>query len=158
MFKGDVLGIDIKESIRGIDTKVSILKCRYLPTQPIPVPGIDTLHGIDTSVNVTPDPEKPPKFDPHFGFDYMRKERAIKATAEELQSAKVHPKDRDYCSDFLLKFRACRKDNFPWVVKCEHEKHAYLHCQHEDFVLRMKEFERERRLLERQKRKEAMAA
>ncbi|KAI4461370.1 nadh:ubiquinone oxidoreductase b18-like subunit [Holotrichia oblita] len=82
--------------------------------------------------DVTPDPEKPPKFDPHFGFDYMRKERAIKATAEELQSAKVHPKDRDYCSDFLLKFRACRKDNFPWVVKCEHEKHAYLHCQHEE--------------------------
>ncbi|GJQ71488.1 putative NADH dehydrogenase ubiquinone [Trypoxylus dichotomus] len=107
--------------------------------------------------DVTPDPLKESQFDPNLGFENGRKERVIKATKAELESAKIPLSDRDYCVDYLLKFRVCRKDNFPWVVKCEHEKHAYLHCQHEDFVLRMKDYERERRLLERQKKKEVLA-
>lgn len=70
----------------------------------------------------------------------------MKATQEELESAKIDLKDRDYCAHLLLKFRKCRKDVWPWAVKCEHEKHEYLNCQYDDFVLRMKEYERERRL------------
>lgn len=54
------------------------------------------------------------------------------ATEEELKSAKVPLRDRDYCAHKLLTYYACRKDNFPWVVKCAHEKHDYLNCQHEE--------------------------
>lgn len=54
------------------------------------------------------------------------------AKEEELKSAKIALKDRDYCSHLLLHFRACRKDAWPFVVKCEHEKHAYLNCQYHE--------------------------
>lgn len=57
------------------------------------------------------------------------------ATDEQLRSAKIRLQDRDYCAHLLLKFRACRKENFPWVVKCEHEKHEYLHCQYAEYVI-----------------------
>lgn len=54
------------------------------------------------------------------------------ATEEEMRSAKVPLKDRDYCAHHLLQYYACRKDAWPWAVKCEHEKHTYLSCQHEE--------------------------
>lgn len=54
------------------------------------------------------------------------------ATEQEMVSAKLPLKDRDYCAHLLLKFRSCRKDNWPWAVNCEHEKHAYLTCQYEE--------------------------
>jgi len=95
---------------------------------------------------ITPGPYEKPTYDPNLGFEFGRKEREMIATEEEMRSAKLPLKDRDYCAHLLLKFRACRKDAWPWAVKCEHEKHAYLNCQYEDFVLRMKEYERERRM------------
>lgn len=54
------------------------------------------------------------------------------ATEEELRSAKIPLRARDYCAHKLLTYYACRRDNFPWVVRCEHEKHDYLTCQHEE--------------------------
>ncbi|GLH03287.1 Putative ubiquinone oxidoreductase ndufb7/b18 subunit [Gryllus bimaculatus] len=113
--------------------------------------NIQPLHGSD----ITPSPLKDTVFDPEFGFPNGRKEREMIATVEEMNSAKLAMKDRDYCAHLLLKFRACRADVYPFVVKCAHEKHAYLTCEYEDYVLRMKEFERERRLLARKKRIEA---
>lgn len=55
----------------------------------------------------------------------------------------------------LLKYNACRRDVFPLLYKCAHDKHVYEACEHEDFVLRMKEYERERRLLVRAAKKKA---
>ncbi|KAJ8978446.1 hypothetical protein NQ317_017649 [Molorchus minor] len=95
---------------------------------------------------VTPSPYEEPTFDPNLGFAGKRKPRVMVATEEEMRSAKLALEDRDYCAHVLLKFRKCRRDNFPFVVKCEHEKHAYLNCQNDDFLLRAKEYERERRL------------
>lgn len=103
-----------------------------------------------------PGPDCVPTFDPLLGAP-NRKERVMKATKEEMVSAKLPLEDRDYCADKLLKYRACRADVFPWLYKCHHEKHEYMTCEFEDYVLRMKEFEREKRLLERQKRLNAAA-
>ncbi|BFG02076.1 NADH dehydrogenase [Drosophila madeirensis] len=101
--------------------------------------------------DVTPGPDVVPSFDPMLGFE-SRKERVMIATQEEMESVKLPLEDRDYCAHKLIAYQACRSDKFPFVYQCAHEKHAYLTCEYEDYVLRMKEFERERRLLERQKR------
>ncbi|TDG40227.1 hypothetical protein AWZ03_013350 [Drosophila navojoa] len=101
--------------------------------------------------DVTPGPDVVPSFDPMLGFG-SRKERVMIATEEEMVSAKLTAKERDYCAHKLLAYRGCRAEKFPFVYQCAHEKHDYLTCEYEDYVLRMKEFERERRLLERQKR------
>ncbi|XP_049824084.1 NADH dehydrogenase [ubiquinone] 1 beta subcomplex subunit 7 [Aethina tumida] len=95
---------------------------------------------------VTPSPLEEPTFDPNLGFPNGRKERVMIATEEQMRSAKIPLEARDYCAHLLIKFQACRKDNWPWAVNCEHEKHAYLNCKYDDFVIRMKEYERERRL------------
>ncbi|XP_046995475.1 NADH dehydrogenase [ubiquinone] 1 beta subcomplex subunit 7 [Schistocerca americana] len=100
----------------------------------------------------TPQPMKEPSFDPLLGFPNGRKQRVMLATEEEMISAKIPPENRDYCAHLLIKYQACRADVWPWAYKCAHEKHAYMTCEFEDYVLRMKEYERERRLLQRQKR------
>jgi len=102
--------------------------------------------------DVTPHPLKEPKNDPLLGFDNGRKERSVKTSEQEMYSAKIPIADRDYCIDYLMTFRDCRKDNWPYAANCEHEKHAYLTCQYEDYVNRMKEYERERRLMVREKK------
>lgn len=56
----------------------------------------------------------------------------MKATQEELESAKIPLADRDYCSHLLLEYRACRADVWPFAYKCHHEKHAYLNCQYDE--------------------------
>lgn len=105
----------------------------------------------------TPHPMKEPSFDPLYGFANGRKERVMIATVEEMESAKLPLADRDFCAHLLLKYRACRADKAPWLWRCGHEKHEYLQCEYEDYILRMKEYERERRLLQRKKRIEARA-
>lgn len=54
------------------------------------------------------------------------------ATEEEMRSAKIPLEDRDYCAHLLLKFRDCRKANWPFAAKCHHEKHEYLDCQYDE--------------------------
>ncbi|XP_055678264.1 NADH dehydrogenase [ubiquinone] 1 beta subcomplex subunit 7 [Lutzomyia longipalpis] len=105
-----------------------------------------------TKPDTTPNPNNDPSFDPNLGFKNGRKERVMVATAAEMESAKLTAEERDYCAHVLLNYRACRREEWPWVYRCHHEKHAYLTCEYEDYVLRMKEYERERRLLERKKR------
>lgn len=104
--------------------------------------------------DVMPDYNCEPSFDPLLGAP-NRKERISNVTKEEMISAKIPLKFRDYCVDKLLKYQSCRADSFPFVYKCAHERHEYMNCEYEDYVLRMKEFEREKRLLYRQKRIEA---
>lgn len=107
--------------------------------------------------DVMPGPDVVPSFDPLMGFG-DRKERVMIATQEEMESAKIPLEHRDYCAHKLIAYQGCRSETFPFLYKCAHERHEYLTCEYEDYVLRMKEFERERRLLERQKRINKAAA
>lgn len=56
------------------------------------------------------------------------------AKEEELISARIPPKFRDYCAHHLLDYTVCRYKNMPMLYKCAHEKHAYLNCEHEEWV------------------------
>ncbi|KAK7487512.1 hypothetical protein BaRGS_00021214 [Batillaria attramentaria] len=117
----------------------------------------NVMYAYITHPDTAPDFTKPPTFDPHVGFPNGRKERTIQATREELDAAGVPLDRRDYCVDYFLKLLRCRDQNFPRTVSsCHHEKHDYEVCQYEDYVLRMKEYEREKRLKEREKRIQEM--
>ncbi|CAH2239433.1 NADH dehydrogenase [ubiquinone] 1 beta subcomplex subunit 7 [Pararge aegeria] len=96
--------------------------------------------------NVDLNMDDKPTFEHQQGFNYERKQREMIAKEEDLISARIPPKYRDYCAHHLLDYQVCRYKNMPMLYKCAHEKHNYLNCEHEDYVLRMKEFERERRL------------
>ncbi|CAL1270332.1 unnamed protein product [Larinioides sclopetarius] len=93
-----------------------------------------------------PEPPYEPEFDPMLGFPNGRKVRTVKTTKEEMESAAIRPELRDYCIDDYMQFLKCRQDHFPLVYKCKHELHKYHNCEFEDFVIRMKEYEREARL------------
>lgn len=49
-----------------------------------------------------------------------------------MESVRMAQKDRDYCAHKLLDFTVCRANNFPLVIKCAHEKHAYLNCKYDE--------------------------
>ncbi|XP_030031872.2 NADH dehydrogenase [ubiquinone] 1 beta subcomplex subunit 7-like [Manduca sexta] len=91
-----------------------------------------------------------PTYDSSVGFGFSRGERVMYVCEEDLISARIPPKYRDYCAHLLLDYSVCRYKNMPFLYRCHHEKHAYLNCEHADYVIRMKEFERERRLRERE--------
>uniref|UniRef100_A0A2C9KSY4 NADH dehydrogenase [ubiquinone] 1 beta subcomplex subunit 7 n=1 Tax=Biomphalaria glabrata TaxID=6526 RepID=A0A2C9KSY4_BIOGL len=103
--------------------------------------------------DTAPDFNKPPTFDPLLGFPNGRKERCIKATREELDKANIPLSKRDYCVDYFLELIKCRQQHFPNThAQCSHQFHAWEQCEKEDEVLRLKEYEREKRLKERSKR------
>ncbi|XP_006036541.1 NADH dehydrogenase [ubiquinone] 1 beta subcomplex subunit 7 [Alligator sinensis] len=112
---------------------------------------------------VEPDPLRMPTFDPLYGLP-ERRERVMVATQEQMDAARLPLEQRDYCAHHLLRLMKCRRDYFPNPLACRAERHDWDYCEHLDYVMRMKEFERERRLLARRKRlqkkaeKEAMAA
>ncbi|CAG9560361.1 unnamed protein product [Danaus chrysippus] len=110
------------------------------------------LLGSFNARNVNLNMDDKPTFDPQEGFSYERKPREMIAKEEDLISARIPPKYRDYCAHHLLEYQVCRYKNVPLMYKCAHEKHAYLNCEHQDYVMRMKEFERERRLRVRENR------
>lgn len=91
-----------------------------------------------------------PTFNSNAGFTYTRREKQMWVCEDHLISARIPPKYRDYCSHFLLDYHVCRYKHAPFMTLCAHEKHTYLNCEHADYVMRMKEFERERRLRERE--------
>jgi len=110
-----------------------------------------------TNKDTTPDLSKTPTFDPLYGFPNGRQERVMIATQEEMNKAQVPLERRDYCAHLYIAMLKCKRDNFPNVFACKHAKHEYEQCEYEDFVMRMKEYERERRLLVRAKRKRLQA-
>ncbi|XP_032526876.1 NADH dehydrogenase [ubiquinone] 1 beta subcomplex subunit 7-like [Danaus plexippus] len=93
-----------------------------------------------------------PTFDAKKGFGYTRAQRKMIAKDDDLISARIPPKFRDYCAHLLLDYQVCRYKNVPLMYKCHKERHSYLNCEHDDYVIRMQEFERERRLRERELR------
>merc|ERR1712193_319955 len=115
----------------------------------------DTMDTYFRKPDEMPRMREGPSFDPQLGFgENGRKERVSLVTEEEMDAAGLAKEQRDYCAHKLIPLLQCKRDNFPWVQWYCHEfKHAFDHCQHDDYVLRMKEFERERRLLQRAKRK-----
>ncbi|XP_034647871.1 NADH dehydrogenase [ubiquinone] 1 beta subcomplex subunit 7 [Trachemys scripta elegans] len=106
---------------------------------------------------VEPDPLHMPTFDAQLGFP-ERKERVMVATQQQLNDANLPLEMRDYCAHYLIKLLKCKRDCFPNFLACDNEKHDWDYCQHLDYVKRMKEFERERRLLVRKKKLEQKAA
>ncbi|XP_022123590.1 NADH dehydrogenase [ubiquinone] 1 beta subcomplex subunit 7 [Pieris rapae] len=94
--------------------------------------------------------DEKPTFGETAGFKYSRTKREACAQENHLISAKIPPKYRDYCAHCLLEYSVCRYKNWPLLYKCAHEKHNYLNCEKNDYVIRLKEFERERRLRERE--------
>lgn len=111
-----------------------------------------------TNPEGTPKPLTEPSFDANMGFPNGRKQRVMIATEQEMEAAKLPLADRDYCAHKLIAYRACRADVWPWAYKCAHEKHDYLNCEYDDYINRMKEYEREKRLLQRKQRIEKKQA
>ncbi|XP_061300430.1 NADH dehydrogenase [ubiquinone] 1 beta subcomplex subunit 7 [Pezoporus flaviventris] len=106
------------------------------------------LGGADTE----PDPLRVPSFPPELGMP-ERRPRAMVASPEVLAAARVPLEQRDFCAHHLVKLLRCKRDAFPEPWICRDLQHRWEACEHEDYVMRMKEFERERRLLQRQKRR-----
>ncbi|XP_060038411.1 NADH dehydrogenase [ubiquinone] 1 beta subcomplex subunit 7 [Erinaceus europaeus] len=107
--------------------------------------------------SVEPDPLRMPSFPPEYGFQ-GRREREMVATARQMSEAQLPLAQRDYCAHHLLRLLKCKRDAFPDILRCRPERHAWELCEHRDYVMRMKEFERERRLLRRRQRKEQREA
>lgn len=93
-----------------------------------------------------------PTFKNNAGFCYKRQQRKMCIQEAALVSAKIPPEYRDYCAHYLLEYKKCRYKQMPLVYRCAHEKHIYMNCEKEDYVNRMKEFEREKRLRVREER------
>ncbi|KAM8938844.1 NADH dehydrogenase [ubiquinone] 1 beta subcomplex subunit 7 [Pelodytes ibericus] len=101
-----------------------------------------------------PDPLKLPSSPQDGGFS----ERVMVASQDQMNLAQIPVEQRDYCAHHLIKFLKCKRDMWPNFLACKHEKHDWDLCQHQDYVQRMKQYERERRLMLRrneQKRTEA---
>ncbi|XP_003745763.1 NADH dehydrogenase [ubiquinone] 1 beta subcomplex subunit 7 [Galendromus occidentalis] len=96
--------------------------------------------------------------DPMEGFPRGRKPRVAVATEEEMISAKIEPRRRDYCAHKLIDFKTCRYTKYPFVALCAPEKHEWEQCVYDDYIIRLKEVEREIRLQERDAARAAAAA
>ncbi|XGW21749.1 hypothetical protein V3C99_004594, partial [Haemonchus contortus] len=112
-----------------------------------------------TKPEIAPRVDRPPTFDPQYGFEKPRKVREMKATWEEMEQFKLKAGQRDYCAHLLIDLMKCQRANAPFAGHmCDGERGAWDKCEYDDYIMRIKEFERERRLLMRKQRKEAMAA
>ncbi|VDL76728.1 unnamed protein product [Nippostrongylus brasiliensis] len=83
----------------------------------------------------------------------------MKVSWEEMDQFKLKPGQRDYCAHLLIPLLKCQRANAPFAGHlCDTERAAWDKCEYDDYIMRIKEFERERRLLMRKQRKEASAA
>ncbi|XP_031826850.1 NADH dehydrogenase (ubiquinone) B18 subunit [Nomia melanderi] len=108
--------------------------------------------------NDYPEGDVVPSFDPMLGFPNGRKEREMPLTLQEMRAARIPLRFRDYCAHKYLELEACKRQNIPLPYYCRHERHAYDVCLTEDYMLRTKEYERERRLRRRQRKQEKAAS
>ncbi|XP_075043600.1 NADH dehydrogenase [ubiquinone] 1 beta subcomplex subunit 7 [Mixophyes fleayi] len=104
------------------------------------------------------DGEPDPKTLPASPVGPQFEERVMVATQEQMNLAQLHVRQRDYCAHHLMKFMKCKRDMWPNIFACKHERHEWDYCEHEDYVLRMKQYERERRLLMRKTQKQTTEA
>merc|ERR1712136_206895 len=120
-------------------------------------------HPIFTSfIRHTQDPPGVnPKGDPHEGFPEGRKEREPPVSKEVIDAWRVPSIRQNFCVEDYIKFRKCQIREHPMAWNCHRELHHLHHCEQNEKILRMKEFERERRLRLRAYKKdqaEALAA
>ncbi|VDK43386.1 unnamed protein product [Anisakis simplex] len=105
---------------------------------------------------IAPRTDRPPTFDPLYGFPKGRKPREMIASWDEMDQWCLKPGQRDYCAHFLISLLKCQQAKAPFAGHmCDGERHAWDKCEYEDYLMRIKEFERERRLLKRAARKNA---
>ncbi|XP_071975052.1 NADH dehydrogenase [ubiquinone] 1 beta subcomplex subunit 7 [Engystomops pustulosus] len=110
--------------------------------------------NVTRSIRGEPDPKTMPASPVGEQFE----ERVMVATQEQMNMAQLPLKQRDYCAHYLITLMKCKRDMWPNIFGCKHERHEWEYCQHEDYVQRMKQYERERRLQERQKRRQQLEA
>eukprot|EP00088_Acartia_fossae_P018190 TRINITY_DN20479_c0_g1_i1.p1 TRINITY_DN20479_c0_g1~~TRINITY_DN20479_c0_g1_i1.p1 ORF type:complete len:130 (+),score=14.38 TRINITY_DN20479_c0_g1_i1:32-421(+) len=109
---------------------------------------------------VTPKQYSKPTFDPLLGFPEGRKPRVMTVSAEEMEAVQLTPFEKNYCAEAHIAAKVCQW-KYPWFLNgfnCHHERHAVDECLHQDYIIRMKEWERERRLRIRQKKIDAANA
>uniref|UniRef100_A0A7E4VV81 NADH dehydrogenase [ubiquinone] 1 beta subcomplex subunit 7 n=1 Tax=Panagrellus redivivus TaxID=6233 RepID=A0A7E4VV81_PANRE len=107
------------------------------------------------SPETSPRTDRPATFDPLAGFEHGRKVREMKASWEEMEQFNLTPGQRDYCAHLLIPLIKCQGNNAPFAGHmCHEERHAWDKCEYEDYIGRIKEYEREKRLLQRKVRKE----
>lgn len=51
------------------------------------------------------------------------------ATQEQMNLAQLPLEQRDYCAHHLLKLMKCKRDNWPNILACKHERHDWDYCQ-----------------------------
>ncbi|ESO88346.1 hypothetical protein LOTGIDRAFT_234648 [Lottia gigantea] len=107
---------------------------------------------------VVPDYRKDQSNDPMIGFPNGRKERVAPLTQDQMDNALVPLMYRDYCVDKYVALQSClSKQSFFNTWACNAQWHHLEDCHKADAILRHKEHERERRLLERKRRIQAKA-
>lgn len=55
-----------------------------------------------------PRTDRPPTFDPNYGFPKQRKKREMKMTWEEMDQWQIPRSQRDYCAHLLVPFLKCQ--------------------------------------------------
>jgi len=95
---------------------------------------------------VNPGPDAPIKHDPMYGFPEGRKERVMQCTKEQFDAHNIHMSKRDFCGHLYIDYKKCVMDKWPRASGCFREYHHWEHCHRDDKIIRMKEFERMRRL------------
>lgn len=73
-------------------------------------------------------------------------------TEEEMNSVGLEDEERDYCAHVRVKAYGCLQHENPLFYRCNGIIHELSECVFEDYQHNMKEFERERRLMERESR------
>jgi hypothetical protein len=58
--------------------------------------------------------------------------KEIKVTEEEMYLAKIPANRRDYCGHHLIDLMKCKRENFPFLSRCEHYTHEWNNCQNEE--------------------------
>uniref|UniRef100_A0A914Y305 NADH dehydrogenase [ubiquinone] 1 beta subcomplex subunit 7 n=1 Tax=Panagrolaimus superbus TaxID=310955 RepID=A0A914Y305_9BILA len=111
------------------------------------------------SPETSPRTDRPATFDPLAGFENGRPKREMKVSWEEMDQYNLTIGQRDYCAHLLIPLIKCQSNYVPAAGHmCVDERHAWDKCEYEDYIGRIKEYEREKRLLLRKKRKEAIGA
>ncbi|KAI1702113.1 NADH-ubiquinone oxidoreductase b18 subunit (NDUFB7) domain-containing protein [Ditylenchus destructor] len=107
---------------------------------------------------VSPRADRPTTFDPQAGFTKGRKERKMIATTEEMDRWQLPYGSRNYCAHHLIDVKKCQAKYAPFISHpCWDLMHVYEQCHYQEELVRVKEYERERRLLKRRQRKLAAA-
>ncbi|CAK5085584.1 unnamed protein product [Meloidogyne enterolobii] len=106
----------------------------------------------------TPQVDRPCTFDPLYGFPKGRKPKEMKMTWEEMEKYKLPVGLRDYCAHLAVPFIDCQRKHRLFATHCcAGLRHDWVHCQFKEEIDRRKEYEREKRLLQRKARKEKLA-